>query len=237
MMAVDIIESAIGSPCALCGADARFPSGGRGLCLGCHSSLPWIGSSRCGRCGRPLATGSDLCIVCRENPPAFDSCRSLWAHEGPAKALLRAFKYGRDLRPLPFFATELIALAKAEGWGNALEAGINGSGIITAVPADARRKALRGWDPVSVLASALRGSPCLDLLRKKSGKEQKKLNLEERLAYPAGKIRLCGRISPHGDIILIDDVVTSGATLSECARVLKAAGAGKIRCLTLVREL
>jgi competence protein ComFC len=130
-----------------------------------------------------------------------------------------------------------MALAVSEGWMDSHEAVWDDGCIIAAVPADPRRKALRGWDPVSALASALRGRTCPKLLRKKTGKEQKRLNLEERLVYPSGKISSWGRISPRGDVILLDDVVTTGATLSECANILKTAGAGAVRCLTLVREL
>jgi competence protein ComFC len=234
---MDIIGLAFGSPCVRCGADACFPAGLLGLCLRCHDELPWIGVCRCKRCGRPLASGSDTCIVCRENSPVFDACRSLWAHSGPAKALLRAYKYGRDLRTLPFFARELEALAEQDGWLDGCEAYEAEMPVITAVPADPRRKALRGWDSVSVLASALRGRRGPDILRKKAGKEQKKLNLEDRLAYPSGKIRLRAPMRLRGDVILLDDVITTGSTLSECARVLKDSGASRVRCLTLVREL
>ncbi len=228
------MESILGSPCVSCGADARSPLGEGGLCSECLDDLPWIGAPRCVRCGRPLAIGSPLCLVCREGDFRFDTCRSLWANSGSAKALLRAFKFGRDLRALDLLGRALGELASEEGWSSRWK----GSAVplIVPVPADPRRRRLRGWDPVDRIARSLGGKTIRALAKERSA-EQKRLGARERLEE--GKrgmgIRALGRFD--GEILLVDDVVTTGATLSACAAALKEAGAKRVDCLTVVREL
>jgi len=231
---VRVIESILGSPCVSCGADARYPLGAGGLCAECLDDLPWIGAPRCVRCGRPLAIGSSLCLVCREGDFRFDACRSLWANSGSAKALLRAFKYGRDLRALDLIGPALGKLAEEEGWTPRGDR--KGGPFIVPVPADPRRRRLRGWDPVERLARSLGGKP-VRALAKEGSAEQKRLGARKRLEEGRGGMGIRAIARLDGDILLVDDVVTTGATLSACAAALKEAGAARVGCLTVVREL
>jgi competence protein ComFC len=109
---------------------------------------------------------------------------------------------------------------------------------ILPVPPSAIKLKRRGWDPVHTMAKGLsNGSvPLLDILGKRKGREQKSLNFEGRMANIKGRFFLKRELPAGSDFLLIDDVFTTGATLSECARILKENGAKRVRSLTLVLD-
>lgn len=103
------------------------------------------------------------------------------------------------------------------------------------VPPDMAKLRKRGWDPVRVLTQSIadQGIPILDALERKKGKEQKSLDLAGRMANIHGRFSLSRPIPENKVILLVDDVFTTGATMSECARVLSEHGAGRVNSLTL----
>lgn len=112
--------------------------------------------------------------------------------------------------------------------------------LVTWVPIHPRKLKLRGYNQAELLAKALSfnlGLPCMDLLsKKKETKPQSKLNREERLKNILGVFEPKPSIMVFGKrILLVDDVITTGATASECARVLKKMGAEKVYVLALAR--
>ncbi len=117
-----------------------------------------------------------------------------------------------------------------------------GSSLIS-VPADEHRLRSRGWDPAGEVARGLAWSGGRRCMVKLPGPEQKRMNLEQRLMNPRGRFlfHLDNRSGRPGGIprrwLLLDDVVTTGATLGECARVLKDGGAERVDCLALAMEV
>jgi competence protein ComFC len=109
---------------------------------------------------------------------------------------------------------------------------------ILPVPPSIVKLRKRGWDPVHGMAEGISSSsaPLLDILKKKEGREQKSLDFAGRMANIKGRFSLEGRLPAGAACLLVDDVFTTGATVSECARILKENGAGRVGALTLVLD-
>jgi ComF family protein len=207
-----------------------------GYCADCWSQLPVIEGARCVQCSIPLPVewaAETHCLGCLKDPPRFDRAAAPFRYEGPARETVLAFKNGREAYADPMAADMLRA---APGW-------LTPETLVCAVPLHRWRLASRGYNQAVLLARALatRASAPLDpdlLLRVKDtprtrglSRTARKRNAEGafRLA-PDGKQRLAGR-----DVILVDDVMTSGATASSAAGVLKRGGAGRVSVLVYAR--
>ncbi len=154
---------------------------------------------------------------------------SCFRHEGTAADLLRAFKFGR----MPGLAP-LLAGYMAEH----VDPGVYG-GTVVAVPAAALRRRLRGFDPAGLLAEEVcvrTGSapPAEGLIRRVGRDRQRGRGRQERLAAPPD-VRPEGELL--GPVLLVDDVITTGATLSACASALLRCGAGPVNALSFTRRL
>jgi predicted amidophosphoribosyltransferase len=174
----------------------------------------------CGTCRAAiLATGSDPFIV-----PGVDRAWAAAPYEGVPRRLVVALKFGRRLA-LAGVAAEAIA-ARAGG-----EAG----GALVPVPADPWRRRARGFDPAAEIARALARrlslplSPCLvrHHRRRQVGRAR-----AERLTCDLGVRAI---MTPPAAVLLVDDVVTTGATLGACARALRTAGCEEILAVTFAR--
>ncbi len=199
---------------------------------------------RCGGCDRP---GVGLCAECAAYlralrsarayrtapspcPDRFPATWALAAYDGPLAAMLRCYKDDDrlDLRePLAALLRDSLAEAVASGGGD------GGPMMIVAVPSSARARRARGRDPLADLVrSALRGQRRLvhaRLLRAGRVRDQAALTARERAANIGGSMRLRRPVDLGGvRCIVVDDIVTTGATLGEAARVLRAAGAGDV---------
>jgi predicted amidophosphoribosyltransferase len=192
------------------------------LCLACRRRSA-AGAALCDRCGAELARSGPLV---GSQPPGL---RSLWSaarNEGPARELVAALKYRRMLRAAAAMA-ELIA-------GGA--PGLDGA-VLVPVPASSLRLRLRGFDPAAELALALGRltgtSPSFCLRRQGLGRQVGR-GRSERLARPPS-IRPVGEAPPAA--VLVDDVITTGATMAACAKALKTGGCGSVVGVTFAREL
>lgn len=211
------------------------------LCRDCLMELHPICDPFCRRCGRPawgLIDGDYECSFCRETRPAFDSARSVMLFEGVLAEMIRMLKYRSAL----WLATDLAAFLQ-HGWETFFPA--DSFDIITYVPLHAWRRRLRGYNQAALLARGLGKSDrralvrsCL--IRTVPTASQTRLTASQRLTNVRGAfaVRISSRKWVEGKrILLVDDVVTTGATASECARALKAAGAQKVHVLTVARTL
>jgi predicted amidophosphoribosyltransferase len=156
-------------------------------------------------------------------PPGLDACWSLLRYEDEGRALVTALKYrgGRDA--LAWAATAMAGLLVPPG-----------GAIVTWAPTSAARRRRRGFDQAELLARAIARrweSPCAGLLRRGKGAPQTGRSAAARRAGPA--FSATRPVAPA--IVLVDDVVTSGATLTMAARALRAAGAEHVVALTLAR--
>lgn len=215
-----------GTLCAACFREVRLI--GPPLCLCC--GIPFLHAGQ----GEPALGGGLICPRCAETPPVYARARAAYLYDAGAKRLLLPFKYaGR---------TEL-ALPLARQMAHAGRELLAEADLLLPVPLHRRRLLSRGYNQAGLLAarlSRLGGVPWApDLLRRarattalaRHGAAERAALLEGafRLA-PGGAARVAGR-----RLLLVDDVLTSGATASACAAVLMAAGAARVEVLAAAR--
>ncbi len=235
------------APCLACGRPLGPGPVHLGLCRPCRGALvrPAPG---CAVCGEPIpgARFAPLpsgyrCGECRHRPPAFDALRAAWEYRGPLIPVIRALKF----RGLDYLGThlgaELLAVVRELGgeWD-----------LVVPVPLHWRRRWSRGFNQAERMARPLAdalGVPCLPALRRRRAtRAQVGLPRRERLANPRGafapRYRASLGASPTAArriagrrILLIDDVVTSGATLRAAAEALVAAGARRVAAIAAAR--
>ena len=235
------------SACALCAQELLGSLWGS-LCSDCWRSLKrWTGAL-CSRCGLPLTGSVDvphpLCAVCRRNEPHFDLARSYGVYAGALRGAVLEVKFHQRER-LGLRLGELLF----DCW-RPLESvvGLAAPALIVPVPLHNSRERERGYNQAGLLARglarALKRSPggsqavfaanCL--VRKHATPPQSGLSLRGRQENVRGVFGVSDpRRLRQRDVILVDDVMTTGATASACAAALKYAGAGRVLVLTLAR--
>jgi ComF family protein len=163
---------------------------------------------------------------CRGVEYRFDSAYPLFRYSGDARALILAYKSGARRSLAPFFARILAAALRERYPGR----------VVVPVPPRPGKLRRKGWDQVDDIARILErrhGVLVRRILERTAGAEQKALDLRGRAANLQGRIRVRrGAVIPE-DPILLDDVLTTGATLSECASTLKSAGALRVDALAI----
>lgn len=224
------LSQGLSTDCPLCGLAARA---GR-FCPGCAADLRahYTASARCPRCARPLAGPPGWCGVCIRRPPAFACVVAAVDYAPPADAGVRRYKDGRlaDGRAL--------AALMAQAWR---EAGLAEAGaLLTSVPASRRGLRQRGFCPPAELARRLArelGLPfapwALRRLRevpRQHGQGARGRRRALRGVFAADPAQCAGR-----PVILVDDVLTTGATAQACALALRRAGAGPVTVLVAAR--
>jgi ComF family protein len=220
--------------CFLCGAAlpaASVPS----FCPACLAALPPLVSPRCPRCALPYPTeeGTDhLCEGCLRDEPAFSWVAAAGVYEGSLRQAVHRFKYqgtvGLD-RPLGRMLAEALA-RQAPGWR---------PDLIAPVPLHRRRLGERTYNQSLLLARALgrqwRVPVAARLLRRtRPTPSQQGLTAAERRQNLKGAF-VTERPLAGERVLLVDDVLTTGATVRECSRVLRAGGAGEVAVAVLAR--
>ncbi len=205
----------------------------------------WFVPSNCPLCGTAVDPDSLVCGGCmgelnrsrvlRDDPPdGVDRIASCADHQGVARDLLAAYKFRHLIR-----LAGLIAGFMADATGPA-----DRGAVIVPVPPARLRTWVRGFDPVDLLAGEIREltgipAPAIPVLTRRGSGRQRGRNRAGRLADPPGIVALAdaGRVIGGHGILLIDDVMTTGATLSAAAGALRQAGAAWIHALTFTRRL
>jgi ComF family protein len=208
------------------------------LCAKCWSAIRFIDGPSCVLCGLPFeipTIGETRCGACHAEPPAFDRARAVMRYEDASKGMILALKHADRLDLVPGFARWL------ERIGREL---VSSADAIVPVPLHRGRFWSRRYNQAAELARGLsrisgkKFEPTL-LVRTRFTESQgempsasaRRRNVSGAFAVPAtARPRLEGR-----NILLIDDVLTTGATVDACARVLKRAGASKVSVLALAR--
>lgn len=178
----------------------------------------------CNRCARRLARAEPLT---GKGPPGLDRAWSSAAHEGVARDLVAALKFRRLLPVAGLMAERIEWLVPAHLLG----------GAIVPVPPAALRLRRRGFDPTGELAAALAarlGVPLEPCLVRRGGGRQVGRRRAERIAHPP---RIEARCAVPRSVLLVDDVLTTGSTLTACAKALRGAGAARVVALTFARRL
>jgi ComF family protein len=201
------------------------------------ASLHFIEEPLCRRCGVPFAAdyGDGVeCPSCIATPPAFDSARAAIVYDDASHKLIVGFKHSDR--------TEL-ALMFAHWLSRASESLLTARSIFVPAPLHRRRLLSRRYNQSALLAQAIAkqtGAPCMMdlLLRVRATPPQKNLSEDARQRNVAGAFKApagAADVIKGAHIVLVDDVLTTGATLSACARALKQAGAARVDGLTIAR--
>ena len=213
--------------CVGCGKAGAF------FCSNCMEKLPRLSPPICPKCGKPEASGI-MCPRCRQAKSEIDGIRSPFLFDNVMRKAIHQFKY-YNLKAISSCLAQLLA--------DYLVTNPLPGEVLVPVPLHPKRLKQRGYNQSSLLArelSKLVNLPVIEncLIRAKPGQPQVKTSsVEERQknvidAFVGRDERVSGK-----QIILIDDVCTSGATLESCARALKDRGAFSVWGLTLAREI
>ncbi|MBU0926832.1 MAG: hypothetical protein KKA67_03730 [Spirochaetes bacterium] len=218
--------------CAVCGQAvgraSRWP-----LCGRCEASIidssPGVAAPRCRVCGKPLISERGTCMRCRDSDFGFDSAFPLFQYSGDARAAVLAYKSAGRRSLAPFFATVLA---------EALASRFPGRPVVPVPPRPGKLRR-KGWDQVEDIVRSLErrhGVEASRILVRADGTEQKALGLQGRAANMRGKIRVAEGLASPEYPVLLDDVLTTGATLSECAAALRRAGAIRVDAVAIAAD-
>jgi predicted amidophosphoribosyltransferase len=203
-----------------------------------HAVAAGLAPPLCAACGRTCRREAMLCTRCSRRlaeadplegsgAPGLDRAWSSAPHDGVARDLVAALKFRRLLPVAELMADRIQWLAPSTLL----------SGTIVPVPTAPLRSAIRGFDPAAEIAAALAQRTELSLsacLARRGGGRQVGKRRAQRIGHPP-LIHVSGKVSRS--VLLIDDVLTTGATLSSCARALRQSGAIRIAAITFTRRL
>ncbi|MEY2884828.1 MAG: hypothetical protein RL490_2552 [Pseudomonadota bacterium] len=220
-----------------CPACLAMVTGDGQFCLSCWQQLQFITAPFCARCGTPFAHDMGpgaSCAPCLAEPPRFHAARSAAVYGGPARSVLLALKHGDRQHLARMMAPHMLRAA-----GDMLA----GDVVLVPVPLHWQRLWQRGFNQAALLAQALArhsgATLALDALeRVKPTPASKGMGRKDRIANVRGAFRVRDRAAIVGrSVLLVDDVMTSGATANACARLLRRAGARQVNVLTFARAV
>jgi ComF family protein len=196
------------------------------ICADCDADLPRLDFPLCPRCAL-ASPGGAVCGRCLSSAPHYDATRAALAYEFPADALVHSLKFRGELALAPLLASLLADRTRADPVDH-----------VVPVPLSAKRLRERGYNQSVEIARHLR-KDALDLSlceRLRDVRPQIELPYDERQSNVRGAFR-CTRALVGARIAVVDDVMTTGATLNELARTLKAAGAVQVVNWVVTRTL
>lgn len=211
--------------CAFCSTPT-----GSSLCCDRCSALLRRNRVSCGHCASPMhAAPGSLCGRCQVSPPPYFLAAAPLTYEFPVDTAIKAMKFRRHLYYLPVFG-DLLASTIAQTFDD-IDA-------LVPVPLHRWRHALRGFNQATELCRIIRRHTGLPIVatvtRVRATKTQSGLSAEERRRNLRGAFSVSGPME-FRHLLIVDDVMTTGATCSQLARVLLAAGADKVSVLTIAR--
>ena len=225
-----VICAAYPPRCVLCGSPGFDDMD---ICIHCYLDLPWL-TSACAQCALPMATPRDdqlKCGQCLQAPPEFDHSTSLFRYQGDAVRLIHQLKFHAKLANSRLLG-KLLATAITQ----------RDSGLpdcIVPVPLSKRRLRQRGFNQSAELARAVSKNCPIPLnlhaiARGRDTRAQTGLHRQQRLKNIRGAFVQLGAVDA-GHVAILDDVVTTGSTVNELARVLKRAGVERVDVWSIAR--
>src|SRR5277367_1304886 len=234
--------------CRLCGNPlrniSRLP-----VCNECLAAMRPVAGARCSVCGERLdgpyrlssENGDALCGLCRRLEPPFAKAAAYGSYEGGLRELIHLLKYDQ-VRP----AANVLGRMLAEAVSDLQPLFSDRPVLFVPVPLHARKFRQRSFNQAELIARSalkflsgmrLQLSPAV-LERKRETRSQIGLSRHQRRENMRGAFAAAGRTEINGrEVLLVDDVFTTGTTVSECARVLRRAGASRVWVATVARTL
>lgn len=217
-----IVEVAFPPRCSGCGLRGRW------VCNECLLATPLFSEPRCPTCSMPL---HGAVCGCRDLPNDVDGLWVAGPYGGWLRNAVHSFKFGGETARAPSLAALLAPQCATLG----------PDVVLVPVPMHAKRKRQRGYDQVAILAAALgkqTGVPVISALAKeRETRTQVGLSAAERSMNLIDAFAVQPGTELPDDVVLIDDVATTGSTLSECARVLRRAGVRSVNALAVAHGL
>jgi ComF family protein len=227
-----ILEFFLPRLCLFCGV-AVGETAPVAVCPDCQAQIQWVASPLCTCCGRIFAEpdGADrVCGECQADPPPFARARAAALYDGPVAQAITRFKFSRQLAFLPVMqywlkrpiCMELVAAAD----------------LLAPVPLHPKRIKNRGFNQALLLARTFPEVPVAReaVVRTRHTVPQVGLNPKERQDNVKGAFAVPDPGLVKGkNVLLIDDLFTTGSTVKECAKVLRKAGARRVEVLTVAR--
>lgn len=184
------------------------------------------------RCGKPVQKEEqEYCRDCLKHPASYEQGRSLWLHRSPVSAAIYKFKYQNKRNYGKIFAKEMAAVYGKQilSWG---------IDEIIPIPLHKKRMRKRGYNQAGILAEGL--GRYLDipvnqkaLYRIRNTRPQKQLNDSQRISNLKGAFAVSKQYQAKSNILLVDDIYTTGNTIHRAAKMLKKAGVKKVYFLTI----
>jgi len=214
----------------------RGAVGQAGFCAACWSAITFLDGPGCACCGLPFAVALDedtLCAGCLTRPPAFDKARAILAYDDTSRSAILALKHADRLDLVPGFSRWLSRTGRAL---------LQDCDLIVPVPLHRLRLWRRRYNQSAELARRLAGDwkrafEPFALVRGRPTQSQGAMSsARARRRNVLGAFRVPDPAKVKGKrILLLDDVLTTGATVEACARALKRAGAARVYVLVLAR--
>ncbi len=221
------ISAQLPSQCAVCRAWPAHP-----VCEACVVQFAQP-QARCRTCALPLNSGTSQCGACISQPPPLDACVAALAYEYPWSRLIVEFKF----RARPGWAASFATLLRSVPW---VEPALENAALVLPMPLSMQRLRERGFNQALELARQLAPGKTDHglLLRVQDTPPQSALKREQRLrnvqhAFAVEPMRIAALAGAK--VVLVDDVMTSGASLYAAASALRAAGAVHITGIVLAR--
>lgn len=201
-------------------------------CSKCQRDIVAIIPPICERCGSGQRL-EGVCARCNAQPPSYTALRSWASFSGSLRNAIHQLKYHRDIALGEILARPMIHCLSLTGWK---------IDLIVPVPISLTRRSERGYNQAALLARPI--ALCFGvnyqpraLKKSRETRSQVGLTVDERHANVQGAFFAEQLIVKGKNILVVDDVTTSGATLSSCAQTLRLVGAKEVYCLTLARAL
>ncbi len=202
------------------------------LCENCKNSIEWLNGTVCKKCGDKILKGNEICDFCKEKEFAFNSNLSYCYYCDASASIIKGLKYSSRKYYAKYIA-QIMALAN-----NAFK----DVDIITFVPITDKRRRGRGYNQSEEIANNLAklvNIKAINLLVKTFDKKnQAKLSQDQRMKNLIGSFELAENATElikDKNILIVDDVFTTGATLNECAKVIRNAKPNKITTITFAK--
>ncbi len=235
---IDILKQLIFKPnCLLCAQhivqniENTHPSI-HAVCKACLNDLPWHPQTSCPQCG--LSSDGNVCGSCLNSPPDFDVTKAVFLYTFPIDAMMLRYKYGNSLNLGDTFGEFLAEKVNAEDCLKNID-------LIIPMPMHPQRLKDRGFNQALEIAKVLckNHKEKLDyksVTRQTLTPPQASLPLKERVKNIKGAFKVNADLGGQR-IAIVDDVMTTGASLNELAKTLKKAGAAHVECWVIARTL